>query len=239
MVLARSRFNRGMRRRGPYRKRFNRRRSNKRMKKFAYRIERLIGEKKYYITNSGGNFSVSNAGTVTHLTAVPLGDTDQSRDGDQLTIRSLELKWQAIAGYTSSTTTYDFYNRVRCVVFQWFPQTVPVIADILISTGNGYHIAPYNHDTRFQFKVLYDSTRTVDQTFFFNGATTYGVSTGNSQSQLITKHINRGYKNRRVQYVAGTTTAPSFGLYLLFVSDSSAVTHPQAEYVAKLNYSDN
>lgn len=209
------------------------------MKKLAYRMERLIGEKKYFITNSGGLFSVTSTGSVTHLTAVPQGDTDQTRDGDQLTIRSLELKWQAFTGFTNSTTTYDFFNRVRCLVVQWYPQTTPVLGDILLSVGNGAHIAPYNHDTRFQFKVLYDSTKTVDQTLFYNGTTTFGMSTGNSESQLITKRINRGYKQRRVQFVGGTVTAPSNGLYLIFVSDSVAITNPQAEYVAKLNYSDN
>lgn len=179
-------------------------------------IANKAGEKKYFSVSSGGFQTVDWSGTVTSISNIQQGDTDVTRDGDQAYIRSLELQWEASVG--------DTFNVLRFIVFQWFPATTPTVADILLTSGsNDGVLSPYTHDTRFQFKILYDRKMHLNT---------------NTPNMSYRYRIWKDFKYNRIQYLGGTTDGQN-KIYVLKISDSGAITHPSVANFTKLNFSDN
>lgn len=192
--------------------------SNKQLKKVIKQVANQSGEKKYFTVYSGGPQTVDSIGVVTSISNIGQGDTDVTRDGDQVYLRSIELTWNAIVA--------DTYNFLRLIIFQWMPASTPTVSDILIpATGNpeqNYQM-PYNHDGRFNFRILYDRTLQVSQDTY--------------QSRQVTKkYILKGFRHR-IQYQAGTTDGNN-KIYLLKISDSTAASHPTMMNVTKINFGD-
>lgn len=173
-------------------------------------------EKKYFNMSATG--TVDWNGTITDMCLVAQGDADTDRDGDQLEIRSFELNYTLSQG--------DATNQFRVIVLQWFPTSVPTVANIIFGSGAATApIASYQHDNRFQFRILLDEVVSL--------ASAAGTAALTRRHMLI-----GGFKTRKLQYVAGST-AGSDHLYMLLVSDSSASAHPGITYYAKLNYFDS
>lgn len=211
--------------------------NRKAFKRLAAKLEYTIGEKKYLPINFGGFFAVSSSGTgPTNLSAVTQGDTDTTRDGDQITLRSLEFNWSAEISYVAASP--DPSNKVRCVIFQWFPNSVPVVADVFLTTfaTTAWTMTPYNHDKRFMFRILYDKVIQLNLTYTWNGASMIATPSDNTYSNIHRVRISK-FPHRKVQ-MEGTTTVGTNHIYVTFLSDSSIVSHPEAVYISKLNYSD-
>jgi len=165
---------------------------------------------------------------------VPQGDTDQSRDGDQLMwCGHIDLKLQCVNGQGA---TADIYNNIRYMIFQWHPSSTPTSAAILLNGPSG---APdiysnYNHDQRQQYLVLFDRVFTT-------------VGAGNTAPIPNTNIVTTGLKTFRVsleratkkaQYQAGGATGTN-RLYVLYLSDSALATHPTLAYATKVVFRDS
>lgn len=205
------------RRRFAYRRRFSRRRVPS--KRFVRQVRHVItktAEKKYWDT-SVTSTPVSASGTVLDLTPIPQGDTDQSRDGDQLTLRSIQGRFQFIAA--------DATNICRIIIFQWFIDTTvsgvsPLVDQVIQTISNP--LASYNHDGRYNFRILYDRTFSMDTT---DDLTASGRI-----------YIYKGLR-RKVQYHGGVTGGKN-KIYILYISDSGAITHPSLTYYTRVTFSD-
>ena len=86
-----------------------------------------MAEWKHHAVDVSG--AVSTSLGINSLTDIAQGDTDITRDGDQLYMGSITFFKQWINA--------DNVNTCRFIVFQWFPATTPVGTDIL-NTSNGY-----------------------------------------------------------------------------------------------------
>lgn len=184
------------------------------IKTLANKIQGYLGELKYG-TSTYTN-TVSYTGTIQSLCDISQGDSDTTRDGDSLTISSLELRGFFVAG--------DAYNVCRVMLVQWFPTdgVAPTISQILVNTGNLYaSISVKAHDYRQQFKVLYDKILVVN---------TY------NPTKMFYKKVYP--KRRKIQYVAGTNTGNN-KIYIIMISDSSAVSHPSVYYDNKILFKDS
>lgn len=190
-----------------------------RYKKFVKKVKAIAnkaGEKKFFATTSGGFQGVDWTGTITSISDISQGDTDVTRDGDQVYIRSLEFSWEVSVG--------DTYNIVRLLVVQWFPATTPAVTDILLTNGsNDGVLSPYNHDSRFQFKVLYDRKIHVNT---------------DMPNRSLKFRLYKNFRYRRIQYIGGGTTGQN-KIYIIKISDSGAAPNPTMANFGKLNFSDN
>lgn len=172
-------------------------------------------EKKYF----NGSYSLSSYdhnGTIRELTPIPQGDTDVTRDGDSLYLRSMRVNGELVLGDTT--------NIVRVIVFQWLETDTPVPANILSSTYVGTSnapLAPYHHDSRRLFRILYD------RKFVLNA---------NRPNALYDTGYLRIPK-RKVSYIAGGTTG-SNKLWVLLISDSGAVVHPTISVLSRATFND-
>lgn len=200
-----------------YRKRVTR--SGKSFTRKVQTVIRKTAEKKYVAFNSSAA-GIDTGGLILRFTEVPQGDTDVTRDGDQLTIRSLQFNYVL--------TLADTTNVMRVILFQWFDSTQsvqPIPSNILIDTAIGRAVAsPYSHDYRYQFKILYDKTHVLD-----------------SNTPVINRRVflkRFPFKHKKIQYVGASSTNHNNGLFALVISDSAVGPNPTITYSGKFNFSD-
>jgi hypothetical protein len=165
--------------------------------------------------DTGFSAAVSTAGTLQKISTIPQGDTDSTRDGDQLNIVRIDL--------LGSFQFADAINAGRLIIFRWNQDdssAAPVVADIL-QTLTPY--SPMNRDNlrAKKFSVLHDQLCLV-------GATGPNISSIN---------LKRFFPSK-INFQATATTGNGH-IYVYMVSDSGAVTHPQFSYVARVWFTDS
>lgn len=195
------------------------RRSRPVSKRYARNLVSKANEKKSFdsmVLNAG---AISTAATITDLTPIPQGDTDGSRDGDQLMLKSIQFRLMILAGpviYTSS----PFVITVRHIIIQWFPPTTPTLANVLDTTTLLAIYAPYEHASSQKMRVLYDRVHhLIPQTIDANPLVLYLNAPDKStvyQRKLITK-----IPRRLQQYDSGATTGTSKLYNIIFASNAT------------------
>jgi len=162
------------------------------------------------------------------LSAIPQGSTDSTRDGDQVNLKSLWIKFhtyiQGIGG------TNDFTDLVRLIVIRWHPMstsTSPVPGNYLqdLSVAQSPTMSPFTWDNRKDYTVL------IDETFSLSG-------NGPSDVNFV-KKISWRVPGLPAHFTAGSTTLQSEGLFAFVASDSLVATHPLFDLYSRVVYCDS
>lgn len=183
--------------------------------KIANRKISSRAEKKYYDRALTGQ-AYDWAGSIVSLTNIPQGDTDVTRDGDQVYLRSIRMSGDIVIGDTT--------NVARLIIFQWYQDATPAYTDVLSSVYQGTVNAvnsPYHHDGRRQFRVLYDKRFVMD-----------------SDDGIVL--FDTGYlrpAKRKINFNAGGTDGEN-EIFMLALSDSGAVSHPSFNFVCRTTFND-
>lgn len=175
-----------------------------------------------HIDASVANTVSGPTGLLTDLTLIGQGTGDQTRIGDKLKPVSLEIRGQLLGN-----TAID-RNLLRMIVFQWHPNSaspVPVSSDILLYTASAANavLSPYQWDTRQNFTILSDKT--------------YQLQGSASSDDYHTYFHLKLSPKRVISFNAGGTTGLN-KIYVLCVSDSSAINFPSIQYIYQLRYKD-
>lgn len=229
--------------------------AKRRFKRYARKIVRTTLEKKYHLVqNARGSATSFDLTTpfVEHLTGITIGDTDQTRDGNQISLRSIEI--HARIGYNEqyspssslgpwAAAQTEVSELVRFIVFQWLPHedpdsftSTPDLSRILLDVLNRPTDSPYAHDTRRDFRILYDKKhRVITVPTSIAGQPAYW----NTDFRIRIKRFVR----RGVVYSTVTTPpAPlSNAVYMAAVTDwQTDMTHSPfvMNYTVKTNFSD-
>jgi len=190
-------------------------------------VKRLIGTRQEtkFFSSTLASASVSSAATLYDVTNPGQGDTDQTRDGDRLYAKKLYVRMSL------TVATGDVTNLVRIIWFQWFPTTTsfsPSVTDILLvgPSGAADVYSHYSHDRRQMFAILYDKV------FTLSGSATI-VTTSSQKRMTYILHPKR----KQLQFDNGGTTGTNH-IWMLTISDSSAVSHPQIVSAQKFMFTD-
>jgi hypothetical protein len=168
-------------------------------------------EQKYFLKSD--STSVDYNGHIVAHTDVGQGDTDQTRDGDNLFPLRLEIRLQVQLADTS--------NLVRVIFFRWIPSSTPVPGSIMQTTGNVLApMSPVYHDYRQQYHVIYDKVFQLD---------TY------HPYQMDVAVIK--LPKQSIQFEAGGLTGTN-KYYSCAITDSSAASHPAVVMYTKLWFTD-
>jgi hypothetical protein len=180
-------------------------------------------ELKYIRTTLAVNSAVSTTAVIQDLTSISLGDTDTTREGDQVTVTNLQ--GIMVADIATSDVTADDTNTIRVIIFQWYSATTPTAAEILENPVGADHVTSfYRHDTRFQYNILYDELFSLSR---------------NGPANLHAKfEIKSGFRPK-IQYIAGSSFVGQNKIYILYVSDSGAIEHPGLGFTIKTSYHDS
>lgn len=192
-----------------------------------------VGTELYYQVGTLNNQSITTVGSIIGTPFdIAQGITDSDRTGDSIHwCGTMEFRIRITNGLGS---TGDVYNNVRCIIFQYHPNTTPTIGTVLLTGASGVidFLSPYSHDNRQTYKILFDKV-----------FTTVGNNSSASNPYADNVTLYRSYKislkraTKKVQYVAGTTVGTN-RFFIILLSDSSLVTHPTVSYTTKVFYRD-
>lgn len=144
--------------------------------------------------------------------------------GEKVFPKSLKIRLQWAAT--------DTFNLMRVVIFQWFGPLVPAVTDILNTAGVAatQQALCYRQWSRHnQYKILHDSMHQLNNSSGFCG----GVG-----PNLPLEVYVPGSKLQPIEFNVTTTAYQRGGLFMLTLSDSLAVPHPEQNAVWELIYTD-
>lgn len=193
------------------------------MRKVATMVDKKLAkntELRFLDTNQTAS-AIDTTGFFSSLTLVGQGDHDDQRQGDKLTPKNLKINMNFVCG--------DSTNIVRCLILRWKQlnsAVAPIQADVMELTGAAGALAPishYNHDKRSAYQVLHDKT------IYLNGV---------DKPQVKHNVYLNLKKYPKIKYLATTTNGYDH-IYIGFISDSGAATHPSVNFTARFNFVDS
>lgn len=190
-------------------------------------VARQIARNKDYkqaYSDQATTFSYS--GTVYDLfTNLARGDNaTNSIEGSKLIAKNVKVRVQVAAA--------DLSNAFRCIIFQWNDASTPGVTGVLSPNIISSTSAPFayrNWTNRHLYTILAD----------VQGQTTANPNAGGGNGPVV--NFVMYYKGRKLRptYFASTSaTIQKGGIYLLVVSDSSAVSHPGILFTSEIVYTD-
>lgn len=197
-------------------------------KKVKYQLNKNL-EKKFLIRSQAT--TASTTWSFFRLTDVPQSSTvdqsDSTRIGDRIRVSSLYVNY--------GLTCADAHNKVRIIIFQYKEQddgatTLPNATILLQSPSTYPFLSTFNHDHKMSgdFTVLYDRFHLLS-------------NTAEEQSRVYVQKrsikISKKYLARNIQFVGGGVNGKNH-VYMAFISDSSAISHPSVAVYSKLLYTD-
>lgn len=163
----------------------------------------------------------------TDLTALIQGINFNNRIGIRCTIDSIQLKLRFVMG---DTTQY-----IRCVLFQWYGEgsgTPPTWYDIFqYGTGGGglplnqsEYMSPFtvSHGTVPLYRILGDFSVTLDV---------------DNVIQQYNLYLSKGFR-KMIDFDNTTALSGTGHIYLMIISDSGAVTHPNVSGYSRIRFKD-
>lgn len=167
--------------------------------------------------------SADYSGTSTHVSLVDIaqGSAYNQRVGDKMRFKSAHISFTAIPG--------DSVNVLRLIVYQWHPLSTgsaPVPSSVLSNVSNAYAaISQYNVTNNQDFSILYDKSWNLN---------------GYNNAQITKNVWIKGGKflDRNIHFQAGSSTIKKNGIFALWISDSSAASHPQVIAVIRTRFTD-
>jgi len=177
------------------------------------RLEQAI-EVKYHDTSFNGD--VDYDGDLVTLNSISQGDTDTTRDGDALNLKSLSIHYELDA--TSAS------NGVRIIIFKDHQNSISAVSDVMASTGlTTSYLEHAVWDNRRRYKVIFDRIWRLDAVY----------------SQVEVGKINVNLKGLRTQYLSGTTTITTGALKMILLSNvNPAGVCPTGKLAIRLTFKD-
>lgn len=187
----------------------------------AWKLKGLINSEMLKVDTLENGTVITSAGTYsTHVTAVAVGDTDQTRTGNSIYVRSVNIRGQLLYNSTAGTTP------VACCLMvvidtQQVGDTGPYIGNVIDFSTNGVnaHVAK---STAGRFKILYRRvlfTDSVDRT-------------------VVPIDINLPMRHHVRYNGQNATDIQKGGIYILAGSDQGT-NGPTLKYDCRLSYHDN
>lgn len=207
---ARMRFNKTRGKGQPFRRRIISKPPNRSLNTKIRRVVKGLMEHKYAEALQSAT-AQSSTPTFTKITMPSQGDAFNNREGDEIIFSSIKGRWATIGA--------DATNICRYIVIKWLQDDLaapPVAADIFQSPVSIPWLSQFiaNKSARAKFHVLYDSIANLSL---------------NGTNQAI-RNISIGSKKLgKVKFNPALLTGKGT-IWVITVSDSSAVTHPTISY---------
>lgn len=179
-------------------------------------IKGLVNSEMLYADQSF-SLAISTTPTITHLTGIAQGDSEQGRTGNGILVRSISFKY-AVQMHASAVAT-----GFRIILLQDKQQvgdTAPTAAAILETTTSPWSLL--QRDQAGRFKILYSRIHTL--------------SSNGKEIISVEKHMKM-YSHVRYNGSASTDVQKN-GLYLVCLSDQATNT-PTFGGMFRVNYHDN
>jgi len=158
---------------------------------------------------------VSDIGLVSDLTAIAQAVNVNSRVGDIVQISAIDFRMTLTIGDTT--------NVGRVIIFQWMPNTIPVLGQILQNAGVNYVTSQYQGSTPELYCIMFDTGP-----FMLSGS--YPI-------KCISQHLTN-MKSKFIQFQPTLTTGAG-KLYAAFVTDSTVIPTPLMSFESRIWFTDD
>lgn len=206
------------------------------IKKLKYKVNRLRGNEELNNKDVSTTFEISyDTNQATHLSSIPVGTGEGTRQGRHINPRSIEIRGNIICPVTAA---YIESMPVRVILIQskqrFAPNTTSVggISGVLSSANSQYGpFGFFDIGNRRHFTVLHDQTIAIGQANYDGGFVYDGQG-----SFHIKKRITR-----RIAWEDDTTVNEQGHLYLLFYGAAAAALNsgPIVRFASRLLYTDS
>lgn len=179
----------------------------------------------------------SAGASIVHLTAVPQGNTDGTRVGDELTLNSIHIRGIIFNGVGA---TANLYNDVRVIIFQYNNlDNAPLATEVLLTNSIFGSTVVSAYSSR-QIDYLAICHSLYDKTYHVEGGVSNAANYANTG--INTKHfeikVPMKWAKKKIQFQTGTTGCNN-GIWMLVIGSSASVaTNPQMAYVSTVSYTD-
>ncbi|WP_445775568.1 hypothetical protein [Shewanella sp.] len=185
----------------------------------AKSVKNMLNVEYKWIDAAIGIINCPAAGTMIGLNQVAQGDTEITRDGEQIKAVSLYIK--AVLTINAAATA----SQIRVIIFKapmLVTATTPTPADLLEAVTV---ISPLNRNVYKKYRIMYDKTFTLDS----NGV----------QSRTI-KYFKK-FVNLKLRYQGGGALITDMRENALFclVIGSEAVNEPTINIYSRIRFIDN
>ncbi len=188
----------------------------------AYGVKKLMNVEFKFHDVQFTSANISTSAKITELTNIPQGDTDQSRDGAQVKLTKINIRYMITAHASDPTTLV----RVMLVHDRQTNQAIYEILDLLQDTSANDSICSLlNLDNKYRFAILYNKVHTFSDNW----------------KEASFHEINKTL-NLKIRYDNSTpdiTDLTSSSLSLVMISTSASTNFPVATVFARLRYVDN
>lgn len=189
----------------------------KQVSAITYRTIKSKSDKKF--KSSDFLLFSGSTGSVVRLTGIAQGDDSV----DQRVGRSIQLNKLTCNFHLNVA---DTHNTVRIILFIWKDESNPSVSQVLTTAlqTSAPYLATYSEINSKQFTVIYDRMLTVDT----------------DDPQKVGRYTKYWKKGHSIQYsgTGDTSLAVKGDVYLLQITDSVAIVHPQLSFAYKLEYTD-
>jgi len=165
---------------------------------------------------------LTETGTIVQLTNIAQGDTDQTRDGSQVKLTRLDIKY-FLGSHVDQPLTQV---RVMLIHDKQTNQAIYSLADLLVDSSTSDNIvSPLNLDNKYRFRILYNKIHSL---------------TNSGSNHAINRKIHKEL-NMRIRYDASTAAIAditSSSLSLVLISNQP-VNQPAITLFSRIRYIDN
>lgn len=190
-------------------------------------VENVLKKNTEYKQHSDGYslavvYGATAGASISHLTNITQAITDTGRIGDEITLKSIQIRGVI---YNNTGAASNPYNFIRVIVFQYkSADNIPTVDEYLqnsvVSGNTRSAFSARNQDYMGIYISLFDKVYKVEGGAA--NAANYGP-TGNI-SQYIQFNVPLKYCTKKIQYEAATTLATN-GIYLIVIGSSASVTN--------------
>ena len=185
------------------------------IKQYVRRAITRASERKFVSTT--GVYDVTTTPAIYSIGASAQGINGGQHIGDKCYLKEAHLRFIA--------TCVDTTNLVRVTMFRWKPNMAyitPVAADIYKSVVAGTSlVSEFQEDAADQYEILYDEL----------------INLSLASEVTAVRRIRLNNLSAMQDYTSGTASC-SNNIYLLMVSDSTAVTHPNVLFYSRTGFTD-
>ena len=218
---------------------FRARRKKKSLQKQVSRLKRTVYDhmQNNWIDTTFVPTGISSAGTIypnfTSMLDILKGDADNTRFGDKICLKKLQMKGQ----FACSPT--DVFNEVRIIIFT-VPdpnsQALQVSVTDVLENADVYSF--YKKKSRINFNILLDKTFQLSNPRAQVGLPAVNLN-GCPYKDFIHWETSINLKGLKVHYRPNATQGNNVlknGLFMLLISDSALPSNPTFGYQARLSY---
>lgn len=200
------------------------------------KINKLMNSEITFLdTTYNANISSSGLFLQTGLQQIPQGDEEGQRQGDKITVKSLNFKVR-FSVINGSVINADGFNNVRMIVVK-IPQpntNSPLLVTDILQTQNWQ--SHYKKKSDVKFQILHDKVYYMDNQGFGTGASSDPKWQPVKSHQAVCNLKLKFPKGIDITYNNGTQVVFQNDIRLFLLSDSAVAGHPTINGYLRLTF---